>query len=47
MEGRFNGRFFALQVWGAYTYRDLFSDFYVSFSFSGTILWNKLQCNVR
>ena len=29
MEGRFNGRFFALQVWGAYTGRGLFSDFTV------------------
>ena len=33
MEGRFNGRFFALQVWGptfegVYTRRGLFSDFY-------------------
>ena len=33
MEGRFNGRFFALQVWGpifggAYTRRGLFSEFY-------------------
>ena len=28
MEGRFNGRFFALQVWGAYTWRGLFSEFY-------------------
>ena len=33
MEGRFNGRFFALQVWGpifegAYTRMGLFSEFY-------------------
>ena len=28
MEGRFNGRFFALQVWGTYTWRGLFSEFY-------------------
>ena len=33
MEGRFNGRFFALQVWGpifegAFTRRGLFSEFY-------------------
>ena len=34
MEGRFNGRFFALQVWGtyqfggAYKWRGLFSEFY-------------------
>ena len=28
MEGRFNGRFFALQVWGAYIWRGLFSEFY-------------------
>ena len=30
-EGRFNGGFFALQVWGAYTWRGLFSEFYSSF----------------
>ena len=28
MEGRFNGRFFALQVWGAYIWRGVFSEFY-------------------
>ena len=28
MEGRFNGGFFALPVWGAYTWRGLFSEFY-------------------
>ena len=28
MEGRFNGRFFAFQVWGAYIWRGLFSEFY-------------------
>ena len=28
LEGRFNGGFFALQVWGAYTWRGLFSEFY-------------------
>ena len=28
MEGRLNGRFFALQVWGAYTGRGFFSEFY-------------------
>ena len=28
LEGRFNGRFFALLVWGAYTWRGLFSEFY-------------------
>ena len=27
--GRFNGRFFALPVWGAYIWRALFSEFYV------------------
>ena len=27
MEGRFNGGFFALPVWGAYTWRGLFSEF--------------------
>ena len=26
--GRFNGGFFALRVWGAYTWRGLFSEFY-------------------
>ena len=28
MEGRFNGGFFALPVWGAYTPRGLFPEFY-------------------
>ena len=28
LEGRFNGGFFALPVWGAYTRRGLFSEFY-------------------
>ena len=27
MEGRFNGGFFVLQVWGAYIWRGLFSEF--------------------
>ena len=27
LEGRFNGGFFALPVWGAYIWRGLFSDF--------------------
>ena len=26
MEGRFNGRFFALQVWGAYIWRGLYME---------------------
>ena len=28
LEGRFNGRVFALQVWGAYTWRGLLLEFY-------------------
>ena len=28
LEGRFNGGFFALRVWGVYTWRGLFSEFY-------------------
>ena len=28
LEGRFNGGFFALPVWGAYTWRGFFSEFY-------------------
>ena len=28
LEGRFNGGFFALRVWGASTWRGLFSEFY-------------------
>ena len=28
LEGRFNGGYFALRVWGAYTWRGLFSEFY-------------------
>ena len=31
MEGPFNGGFFALPDWGAYTWRGLFSEFYGSF----------------
>ena len=27
-QGRFNGGFFTLPVWGAYTWRGLFSEFY-------------------
>ena len=28
LEGRFNGGFFALRVWGTYIWRGLFSEFY-------------------
>ena len=28
LDGRFNGGFFALRVWGAFTRRGLFSEFY-------------------
>ena len=28
LEGQFNKEFFALQVWGAYTWKGLFSQFY-------------------
>ena len=28
LEGRFNGGFFALRIWGAYIWRGLFSEFY-------------------
>ena len=28
LEGRFNGGFFTLSVWGAYIWRGLFSEFY-------------------
>ena len=28
LEGRFNGGFFAVRAWGAYTWRGLFSEFY-------------------
>ena len=31
LEARFNGGFFALRVWGAYTRRGLFSEFYGKF----------------
>ena len=43
LEGRFNGGFFALPVWGAYiyggayTWRGLFSEFYCMFLFDGAI----------
>ena len=30
LKGRFNGGFFALRVWGASTWRGLFSEFYCS-----------------
>ena len=32
LEGRFNGGFFALQVWGAYIWRGLFSELYGNYS---------------
>ena len=31
LDGRFNGGFFALRVWGAYIWRGLFSEFYGKF----------------
>ena len=31
LEGRFNGKFFALRIWGAYIWRGLFSEFYGSY----------------
>ena len=31
LDGRFNGAFFALRVWGAYIWRGLFSEFYGKF----------------
>ena len=34
LEGRFNGGFFALRVWRAYTWRGLFSEFYGRFCFT-------------
>ena len=39
LEGRFNGVFFALPVWGAYTWRGLFSELY------GTLVRNKIGVN--
>ena len=34
LEGRFNGGFLCYEVWGAYIWRGLFSEFYgISFSF--------------
>ena len=43
MEGRFNGGFLALPVWGAYIWRGLFSEFYgtlIEFLFSFFMLNN-------
>ena len=38
LEGRFNGGFLALRVWGAYTWRGLFAEFYNCFvKFKGWI----------
>ena len=35
LEGRFNGGFFALPVWGAYIWRGLFSEFYgITYSYN-------------
>ena len=31
LDGRFNGGFFALRVWGAYIWRGIFSEFYGKF----------------
>ena len=36
-EGRFNGGFFALRFWGAYTWRGLFSEFYGMYT--GTVIF--------
>ena len=41
LEGRFNGGFFALPVWGAYFWRGLFSKFYGMRLLS--VLWNSLR----
>ena len=42
-EGRFNGGFFALRFWGAYTWRGLFSEFYGTLS-SGSSLVKARTC---
>ena len=38
LEGRFNGGFFALPVWGAYIWRGLFSEFYGIHRFSSKLI---------
>ena len=35
LEGRFNGGFFALPVWGTYIWRGLFSEFYGNVRITG------------
>ena len=49
LEGRFNGGFFALPVWGAYTWRGLFSEYYgIGLLIQTSKLKNKLvfQCHL-
>ena len=43
LEGRFNGGFFVLRVWGAYIWRGLFSEFYGIFAFGSTFFAHKVQ----
>ena len=48
LEGPFNGGFFALPVWGAYIWRDLFSEFYDIVLFSSiTYLEPSLQSTYK
>ena len=44
LEGHFNGGFFALRVWGAYTWRGFFSEFYsIFFLLSNALLQHLFQ----
>ena len=45
LEGRFNGGFFALPVWGAYIWRGLFSEFYGIFV--GKVLLSDFKFSVE
>ena len=39
LEGRFSRGFFALRVWGAYTWRGLFSEFYSMSAMQATVYY--------
>ena len=47
LEGRFNGGFFALPVWGAYAWRGLFSEFYGNLNYITLLRDIKAQYKLR
>ena len=47
LEGRFNGRVFALPNWGTYIWRGLFSEFYGIFQLALTFATNYKQSSLN